>query len=158
MERKQPVRATGTDGEHSPPRVPIGDRHKAALGTTLGMLDEMLCSFERWAHGQETQGVLYRESNRLTHRQRAGLRVSIRVIRQDLRTLLRELDLVVKVEDVRSAIWSQSSAFWEAIIELEPKYMRRYGELPQALAAYLDQRVSDLAKHLRELTDCLGKK
>jgi hypothetical protein len=84
--------------------------------------------------------------------------VSIRVIRQVLRTLLRELDLEVKVEDVRSAIWSQSSAFWEAIIELEPKYMRRYGELPQALAAYLDQRVSDLAKHLRELTDCLGKK
>ena len=158
MERKPPVKTRRTDGEDSDPRVPIGNRHRTALSTTLAILDEMLCLFERWAHGQETQGILYRESNRLTRRERAALLACIRVLRQDLRTLQRDLDLEVKVGDVCSAIWSQSSAFWEAIIELEPQYMRRYGELSQALAAYLDQRVRELAKHLRELTGCLEKK
>jgi hypothetical protein len=157
MERKPPARTARTDDETDARHVPIDERHRSPISTTLAILDEMLCVFQRWAQGHEERGVLFWESNRLTDRQRAAVRASIRVLRKDLRLLLTDLGLEVKVSDVHSAIWSQSLAFWEAIIELEPKHMRRYGELPESLAGYLDKRIGELAAHIRGLTDCLGK-
>jgi hypothetical protein len=124
----------------------------------LAILDEMLCRFEHWARGQELRGVVYRQHNQLTPGQRKALLKCIEVLRQDLRTLTHDLGLETKDEDIASAIWSQSLGFWEAITELGPKYLRRYGELPEASISYLDDRISQLAAHLRELTECLGKR
>jgi hypothetical protein len=136
----------------------LPQNHKRAIIATLGILDEMLCRFEQWAGGYEARGVIYRQSNRLTAEQRTALQDAIHVLRQDLRTWKKDLRLEAEVRDISSAIWSQSSAFWDAIIELGPKYLRRYGELPEPSAAYLDQRVGELADHVRTLTECLGKK
>ena len=139
------------------PHVRLSANHHRAIGTTLAILDEMLSHFEQWAHGRELRGVLYRESNRLTQAQRKSLLNCILVLRQDLRTLAKDVGLEAKVQDVASAIWSQSSGFWDAIVELEPKYLRRYGELPEESATYLKQKVAELAAHLQELTGCLGR-
>jgi hypothetical protein len=124
----------------------------------LAILDEMLCRCEQWGRGQELRGVVYREHNQLTPGQREALLKCVQVLRQDLRTLALDLGLQGKDEDVASAIWSQSSGLWEAVIELGPKYLRRYGALPEASIPYLDDRIGELTKHLQELTECLGNR
>ena len=140
------------------PRMRLPQNHKRAIIATLAVLDEMLCRFEQWAGGYEARGVMYRQSNRLTVEQQTALRDNIQVLRRDLRTLKRDLRLEAEVRDISSAIWSQSSAFWDAVVELGPKYLRRYGELPEPSVTYLDQRVGELADHVRTLTECLGKR
>ena len=44
----------------------LGETHRRSVGTTLALLDELLCCTEEWAEGRERRGALYLERNNLT--------------------------------------------------------------------------------------------
>jgi len=46
-------------------------RHKNSIATTLVLLDEALCDFERWAEGREIKSVFYSETNERLAKQTA---------------------------------------------------------------------------------------
>lgn len=131
----------------------LSDNHRRGIASTLGLLDEMLCRFERWANGEVVGGVLYQERNTLSRRQRQTILNEIATLRRLLTELRDSLGLEVKTQDVASAIWSQSSAYWEALVELGSKYLRRYGDMPEGFATDFDPKMEQIVAHMI----CIGE-
>lgn len=149
-------------GIASPARAPrmmrdtplhIPENHRRAIRATLAVLDEAMCRFELWGNGHEARSVLYSEENRLDANQRKMLLGSIRAMRGHLKKLRDDLRLERKVQDVSIAIWAEGAVLREAVIELGSRYLRRYGDLPDECARYLDQEVAKLIGHLERLSD-----
>jgi len=130
------------------PTWTLSDNHRRGISSTLGLLDEMLCRFERWARGEASKGVLYREQNSLGRKQRRAILRRIAAMRQILNELRDSLDLPVKNRQVGPAIWSQASAYWESLVELRAKSLERYGQVPEGFEGYFDCRVEQLTAHL----------
>ncbi len=131
----------------------LPDNHRRAVATALALLDEMLCRFERWARGEASKGVMYRERNALDRRRRTRLLRRIAALREEVSAVKEDLHLEARERDVGSAVWAESAAFWENLVELGPRYLRRYGELPAESARYLERKVALLVRHL----DALGR-
>jgi hypothetical protein len=135
------------------PDIPVSENHRRGISSTLGILDEMLCRFERWAKGESVRGVLYREEGKLSPEQRAAILKEIRNIRETLTQLRNKLELNEKTIDIPTAIWSQCSWFWEALVELESRHLRRYGSLPAGLEKYLDPKIHHIIEHLTKISE-----
>ena len=137
---------------------PLSDNHRRGISSTLGLLDEMLCRFERWANGEAAKGVLYRERDTLTGKQRQSILKEIAVLREILRELRDSLGLEVKTQDIASAIWSESSAYWEALVELDAGHLRRYGDMPEGFADDFDPKVEMIVKGMIHVADIAGRR
>ena len=135
------------------PVISISENHRRGIASTLGLLDEMLCQFEQWAQGSEAHGVLYEESNSLTARQPKQIMGTITSIREVMKTLRDDLKLERNILDIRTAVWSRSASFWEALVELETGRLKRYGELPEGFAEYFDPKINTLVELLREFSE-----
>jgi hypothetical protein len=133
--------------------IPISDIHRRGISTALGLLDEMLCRFEEWARGRERHGVLFHELNPLSPAQRKAVRAEIEKMRRILRDLQALFDLEPQTRNVAQALWSESIAFWETLVETEAKPLRRYGPAPAGLAEVLDPRIERLIQGLVRLMD-----
>ncbi len=138
-------------------RIAIGEAHRRGIATTLALLDEMLCRFRRWADGYVARGVLYEERGSLGRAQRKAIRGEIAAVRDLLEELRETLCLPVRTQDTRDAVWSQASAYWEAIVELDSRRLRRYGDVPGELAEYLDPKVEELAARLLRIAATAGR-
>jgi len=130
-----------------------GEYHLRGISVTLTMLDEALGEIEEWAHGRARRSILYQERNRLTRKQREGIRAEV----QHLRALLRELSdhfgLEPTVEDAAQAIRASCAALWQYLVETEAKHLRRYGDLPPGLGEYLDPKVEELIEGMQRISD-----
>ena len=131
--------------------ISISDTHRRVLSSTLGILDMMLCRFERWANGDETRGLLYQERNTLTADQRRTILDHSAVMRRILGKLQRDLGLSAKTENIPAYIRGWSQSFWPAMVELESEYLKRYGDVSHGMAAYLDPEVAALIDHLMSI-------
>ena len=60
---------------------PLSENHRRGISSTLVLLDEMLCRFERWAEGEAFTGVLYREHNTLSAKHRRRILKEIAALR-----------------------------------------------------------------------------
>jgi hypothetical protein len=140
------------------PHVELGENHCRAIGTVLGLLDETLCGFERWAEGHEAQGVLYREHNVLSPAQREEILRRIKKVRIILRVLRDDLKLEPQVRDVSDAIWCGCAVLLDTVVELGSRYLGRYGPLPKGLAEYLDPRVKSIVETVRDIGDAAKKR
>jgi hypothetical protein len=129
----------------------LGKHHRRALGSRLLVLDQALCDFERWAQGYEVESALYAERNNLTTTQRKRIQAEVTQLRQRLFQLRDALQLEPHLQKTREGIISRGALLWELLIELEPKYLKRYGELPPGLGDYLEPRVVDLQRHLENI-------
>ena len=140
------------------PPIEITDGHRRTIVATLGLLDEALCRFDRWAVGEEALGVLYRQSNRLSRDQRQAIMKEISALRRIMRVLRSDLRLRPKVEDVSVAIWSRASSHWPGLEELRAKHLRRYGGISPNAKQYLDAKVDELVEHVHGLMQAVTNK
>jgi hypothetical protein len=139
--------------------IPISENHRRSIAGTLGLLDEMLCRFEGWIHhGQRAKGVLYRESDTLTADQHIAIQSEIDALRKMLRELRDDLCLETKTQDVAIAIWSQTSAFWETLVQLGTRYLRRYGDMPEGFGEYFDPQVERMIEHVMRIAGAAGRR
>jgi len=88
---------------------------------------------ESWAKGREVRSVLYEERNDLSEDQRREILREV----EDLRGILRQI--------------GDFLGLWEGLVELEGKYLRRYGEVPPKLAEYMDSQVAALIEGLQRI-------
>jgi len=126
----------------------ISDNHKRGITATLVLLDESLCQFERWAKGGEARSVLYEERNTLSAREREMLLAEIAEMQAILRNVRDTLRLEGSIQTARHAIRSQCFGLLEHLVEIESKYLGRYGEPPPGLGEYLDPKVAALEQRL----------
>ncbi len=126
--------------------------HKNGIEATLGLLDEALLEFEAWGRGRENRSVLYQERNALSKDQREKILIQVQTIRTVLVKIRDDLDLRTKTGNVARSILGQCSALWVSLVELESKRLRRYGELPDGLAEYLDPKIAQLIDWVKEIS------
>ncbi|HPD16100.1 MAG TPA: hypothetical protein PLE19_14190 [Planctomycetota bacterium] len=126
----------------------MSELHLRGILTSLALLDETLCAFERWASGSEDHGVLYHERNPLLPREREAIRSLAGQIREELGEIRARLGLEPKVQDLASNIWGWCCTLMEPLQELEGRYLRRYGEPPAELVRYMDPKVARLCELL----------
>jgi len=131
----------------------VGENHKRAIVTTLALLDEMLCGFEQIARGHECHAVMYSERNTLSEDQRRTVRAEIAQMRKIIRQIKESLGLEEQTEDLGAKIWASSSAFWEVLVEMKSRYLKRYGDPPRGLAEYLDPLVDNLIAHMAVISE-----
>jgi hypothetical protein len=123
-----------------------------SIATALTHLDRSLCEFEQWARGREIQSVLHVEKNDLSVSQREKLLVKIKQIRGVILNLYDTLKLEKNVQIATAAIWSECAALRVPLIEIETKYLARYGDMPVELAAHLDSKIEDIIKDLEGIS------
>jgi hypothetical protein len=136
--------------------IPISENHRRGITSTLGLLDEMLSRFERLTQGKPAEGVLYRELDTLTDDQKRAIQAEIDALRKMLGELRDDLCLEIKTQDIARAIWSESSAFWAALVELGTKYLRCYGDMPEGFAEYFDPKVERIIDRVIRIADTAG--
>ncbi|MEW6356788.1 MAG: hypothetical protein AB1696_10700 [Planctomycetota bacterium] len=132
--------------------------HRRGVATTLTLLDEMLCKVEEWAKGREARSVLYQECNTLSPRQKSAMLSQVTETKALLRQISDDLGLRPEERSVASEIWAMASALREHVMELEGRYMRRYGDVPTQLADYLDARSAELLGGMDRLMEILSGK
>jgi len=126
----------------------LTDNQRRAIGTALGLLDAMLCDFERWADEGDIRSVLYQRTNRLTRDRVRLVRERAAEMRSTIVRLRNDLGLEDRHEEVATMIWSRAMGYLETLAELESRYLRAYGDVSPPLAKYLDP-------HVRAMSDCL---
>lgn len=129
----------------------LTQRHRRGIASTLAILDEALCEFEKWAMGRQSRSVLYSETNSLTHAQRERLTHQISGLRATMMELCDRLDLEGKVKDATTDIWSRCSTLWVSLVELESRFLKRYGGVPPDFAEYFDPKVGQLINAIQDI-------
>jgi len=129
----------------------LGEAHRRGISVTLGLLDQALCEMESWAKGREVRSVLYEERNDLSEDQRREILREVEDLRGILRQIIDFLGLRSTRRGAREEIWARCSGLWESLVELEGKYLRRYGEVPPKLAEYMDSQVAALIEGLQRI-------
>jgi len=136
--------------------IEMNENHRRGIATTLRLFDEMLCRFEEWARGREIHSVLYEEKNGLSVEQREQLLQETAALRELLRRFRDDLSLSPGVQYAENDIWGGCSGFWENLVELESKHLRRYGDVSPALSEYMDRNVPGLITGLERHLAVLG--
>ena len=136
--------------------IEMNENHRRGIGTTLRLFDAMLCRFEEWARGREVHSVFYHEKNGLSPEQRRRLIEEIEALRMLLVRFRDDLGLNPSVEYAENDIWGGCSGFWENLVELESKHLRRYGDVAPELSRYMDEHVPELIVGLERILAVLG--
>lgn len=131
--------------------IAITENHRRRISVTLSLLDEMLCSFERWIEGNIAESIMYQEMDTLDREARVALTKQLARMRKDIAHVRDKLQLHPKVRDTGREIASQADAFWENLVELGGKYLNAYGAPSEELVKYLDPKVEKMAEDLRKL-------
>jgi hypothetical protein len=135
----------------------LGDTHRRGIGTTLSMLDESLCEFERWAKGQKVRSVLYEERNALLPEQREVILNEAQAMRRTLREVRDALALAGRTVSAGQSIWAACGILWQHLTELQGRHLHRYGPPPPGLDAYLDPKVDDLIRRLERISAVVAR-
>ncbi len=121
----------------------------------MRLLDEALCEIQQWAEGREIKSVLYKERNSLTEKQKQGIMREIDQMRRVLCELRDGLELEPEVRSAASSIRASCSGLWEHVAELKAKHLKRYGEVPTDLEAFLEPRTTLLIEGLVNILDAI---
>mgnify|MGYP000219497737 CR=1 FL=1 len=137
------------------PLFKISDNHRRGISAALAFLDAKLSDFAEIARGRQACGEMYREVNSLSAAQRGAVLSEVEAIRGIIRELRSALGLEPRCEDLASFIWGACMGLWETLIETEARYLRRYGEVPPDLAAYLDPRIEEVVRRLGRMAEAV---
>jgi hypothetical protein len=134
----------------------LGDSFKRGIETTLIFLDEALCEFEERAEGREQRSVFYSERN--TFSTFSGSRFSPKLPGCGKRPRLRDdLGLAGRVRGAANDIWGKCTILSVNLMELEGRYLARYGEPPEELVEYLDPRIKRLIASVNRIFQLVEK-
>jgi hypothetical protein len=137
--------------------MPLSENHERAVATTLTILDERLCEFEEIAGGRQLRSILHQEVNDFSRAQRAEMMREIVLARQAVRELSHALRLRPRVESLSRRVRGASSSLWESLLDTQSKRLRGYGEVPSALADYLDPRIDQLVAQVEHIAEIAGR-
>lgn len=125
--------------------------HQRSIAARLSLLDRCMCDVQRWASLGELSSVLYQEHNTLTPEQGREILAQVSAVRAILAQLRHDLELQPKVGRVVRSIQAGCTTSCLSLAELDPKRLRRFGEVPPGLAEYLEPRLAELAERLRQI-------
>lgn len=131
----------------------LSDNHRRGISSTLWVLDEMLCQFERWARGVTCEGVVFGEHDDMSEDQARAILAEVTSMRAVMTELREDLALKHRKKSAVKSISAQCSWFWESLVDLKSQRLGRYGDVPQDFAAYFDPRIQVLIDHLHSIAE-----
>lgn len=114
------------------------------INSTLCHVDRALCELEWQAESQGIHSVLYHANNTLSAEAKTQFRERLRAIREIFTKIKVDLGFESEVQDIGRLIWNRCSFLQVDLLELEPRYLRGYGEPPAWLAGYLAPLMQEL--------------
>jgi hypothetical protein len=138
-------------------RVDMAEGHLRRVVSTLRLLDRATCDFEQWTEGREARSVLYEETNSLSSDQRREIEKHIAAIRAVLGRLKVDLQLQPSRREAARSIGGRCAILWEALAELEPQRLERYGPLSRATGQRLDTTAAELMILVEAIGRCVGR-
>jgi len=133
----------------------VTKNQRRGIRATLLLLDEALCTFERWAKGDEERSALHQTRNNLTAQQKRKILRRISSMRAVLGELKDALGLEATVKTAAEDIWTLCSGLREHLIELQGKHLHRYGKVHPDTTRYLDGKVESLLKDLETVSEII---
>lgn len=130
----------------------LTENHLRGLAVTLGKLAQYLCEFSDWADGRAYEAPMYREINPLTEEQKQAIRSEVRELYRIVSDMEERLNLKPTHQSVPQIIWATCAVARQWIIELESRYMKRYGPVDPTAAAYLDPLVKEIESRIRRIS------
>jgi hypothetical protein len=134
-------------------RLDLSYNHRSRLSVTLRLLDETLCAYRQWALGSEMHSVLYHEKNDLSGRQRRAILNVISKVSVLLYELKDVFELEEQIQEISRTIRGGSAGLWSSTVEMHSKYLKGYGAVPQETKEYLDPKIDELEKLMRNLSE-----
>jgi hypothetical protein len=104
----------------------------------------------------EARSELYSERNRLSESQKVDVLSEVAAIRDLLGEVRRKLDLEPVTRDVGAFISSHCMMLWESVIELQGRYLKRFGEAPGELTEFLDPKTEEIIYRLDQIVRLMG--
>jgi hypothetical protein len=135
----------------------MSENHIRAISTTFALLDKALCEFQLWAQGHEIRSVLYEIRNPLSEAQRELMAREVPAMKGILEDVRATLNLEMSVQSADKMITGSCAVLWAWLTELERGHLRRYGEVPPGLSEYLDPKVAELIRRLRNISEVVAR-
>jgi hypothetical protein len=137
--------------------VPMSENHIRTISTTLALLDKALCEFQQWAQGREIRSVLYEIRNPLSVAQRELIAQEVPAMKGILEDVRATLNLELSVPSADKMITGSCAVLWAWLSELERRHLGKYGEVPPGLSEFLDPKVAELIRRLRNISEAAAR-
>jgi hypothetical protein len=137
-------------------KIEIGPNHRRGITSALAHLDETICDIEQMVNAEDTSSELYMERNALSDSQKREVLLEIAALRRLLAELRQTLNLIPVTRDVGASVSGSCMLLWESVIELQGRYLKRYGEPPKDLVEFLDPKTDEIVCHLDRIVRVLG--
>ena len=134
------------------------DQHRRGISVTLVLLDQNLCRIERWAEGREAQSVMFSERNELHPDQRQNLLNKVAELRQQIADIKHRCGLTEEASSVVNSIFTICYGMRDDLVDLEPTFMKRYGEIGDDFSDFLYTASKDILNKMDDLAGIVKNK
>lgn len=132
--------------------IEINHAQKRSIQTSLWLLDEMLCIFQRYLTIKDLDSVLYKEVNTLSDKQCKIIIKEIDALRHLIIEIASQFELSQHISYVGKTIQSLCIHSITDLIEpLIGKGLHAYGDLSAPLSSYLNPRVMKIIEKLEHI-------
>jgi len=115
-----------------------------ALTVALRAFEEQLHLFERWMHGYQESGILYRRQLELSEDRRILIQTQVTKALNYIAELATRFDLRPQDEDAAAMLRAGASVCWANLCDVRADKLKRYGQIDPHLAATLDPSIEAL--------------
>jgi hypothetical protein len=118
--------------------IELSDNHRRSILIILQLVDKALCEWDGWARGEVPSGTMYQQQDTLSLAQKRDLSSKIARVRHLIIRLRDDLQLGPSLVTTPQLIVGQATVLWEMLADLNSRFLRGYGEVPEDFARYLD--------------------
>jgi hypothetical protein len=129
----------------------MNQAQRTSVFVALRTFEQYLRQLDRWLHGLEADGILYRYKMELPFERRALMQQKIATGLALVEDLAQTLQLEPEVIDLVGAVRGQMSESWANLIDSHAAKLHRYGEVDPGLSQPLDPAIDRLAQIASEL-------
>jgi hypothetical protein len=132
--------------------VLMNQAQRTSVFVALRTFEQYLRQLDRWLHGLEAGGILYKYKMDLPLERRALMQQKIAAGLALVEDLAQTLQLEPEVIDLVGAVRGQMSESWANLIDSRAAKLRRYGEVDPGLSQPLDPALDRLVQIAAELS------
>jgi hypothetical protein len=131
--------------------IPMNQAQRTSVFVALRTFEQYLRQLDRWLHGLEADGILYKYKMELPFEKRALMQQKIATGLALVEDLAQTLQFEPEVIDLVGAVRGQMSESWANLIDTHAAKLHRYGEVDPGLSQPLDPAIDRLVQIAAEL-------
>lgn len=137
--------------------IELGENHRRSIAITLQTVDRVLCEWEDWTEGKLRAGVMYRQCDTYSPKQKEELRIKISRMRDVMKKVRDDLGLAIRTVDTSRSMLGGCGILWEMLTELNGRGLQKSGSVPEGLSHYLDPIGEELAAEMNAIAKLFSR-